>query len=655
MTEALSPPMLDHALAAARRGIRVFPCVPQTKRPLIKDNLKRATTSEAIIRAWWSEWPGANPAGVFDLVIDVDVKDGKRGADSMAGLEALDLLPATYTQRSPTGGFHLFYTAPGADVPNSVSKIAPGIDVRGHHGFVLLAGAQRPDGAYEIATDAPFVEAPGELVRLCGERRKRDPAATDLDPALADHPADIARAVELLQSAPPAVEGQGGDQATYDLACEVRDLGLTEATTLQLMLEHWNDQCSPPWGADDLAQKVCSAYAHAKDYAGNKSVAADFGAPDPEAQGRVEASGGAEAQTRICFERIKDLRTLPPTRWLIHRWVPEGGVGIFYGKWGSGKSFILMDLGLHLTHGLPTWHGARLPGAPCDVLVLAREGHQGFVKRVDAFKRKHGIPDDTDRLTFMRASVSLMRTADFNALCHALRNQEQRFKLVVIDTIARAMPGADMNEQQNVTQFMERCQQIGEVTGAAVIGVHHQNKGGSMLGSIFFEANSDFVFEVTRTGPETGPLSAGEILCTKMKDGEDRWRKAVAYERIQLPVADIEDGDASSLAVASISDVAAASAGPSIEETVAAALARNMLDGEASRTMSFNKLIPRMSAAERQAVGADVKDHKARKLTEAFDGETERVTNFGILALEKRRGAAGVAVTLRRSANGLSH
>lgn len=653
MTEAPSPTMLDHALAAARRGIRVFPCVPKTKRPLIKDNLKRATTSEAILRAWWAEWPDANPAGVFDLVIDVDVKDGKQGAEGMADLDALDLLPATYTQRSPTGGFHLFYTAPGADVPNSVSKIAPGIDVRGPHGFVLLAGAQRPDGSYEIATDAPFAEAPGELVRLCGERRKRDPAATDLDPALADHPADIARAVELLNSAEPAVEGQGGDQATYDLACEVRDLGLTEATTLQLMLEHWNDQCSPPWGADDLAQKVCSAYAHAKDYAGNKSVAADFGAPDLEAQETLPAR-------RFPLETIGDLRSLPPLRWLVPGWIPENALGIVYGKWGAGKSFLVDDLLLHLAYGLFTWHGIKLPGKPMDVLLVAREGHQGFVRRIDAFRKHHGLTAEPERLRFMRAPLSLTNDADFRILRAEIRECGIRFGLVVLDTVARAMPGVDMNEQQHVTQFMERCQQIGEAaggggSGATVIGVHHQNKSGTMLGSTFFEANSDFVFEVTRLGRDTGPLTAGEIRCTKMKDGEDQWRKAVAYERIQLPVADIEDGDASSLAVASISDVATTSAGPSIEETVAAALARNMLDGEASRTMSFNKLIPMMSAAERQAVGADVKDHKARKLTEAFDGETERVTNFGILALEKRRGAAGVAVTLRRSANGLSH
>ncbi|UDQ87748.1 DUF3987 domain-containing protein [Xanthobacter autotrophicus] len=371
MMEAPSPPMLDHALAAARRGIRVFPCWPGTTEPHFRNNLKRATTSEAILRAWWAEWPDANPAGVFDLVIDVDVKDGKRGAEGMADLDALDLLPATYTQRSPTGGWHFFYTAPGADVPNSVGKIRPGVDVRGHHGFVLLAGAQRPDGSYEIASPAPIVEAPAELVRLCGERRKRDPAATDLDPALADHPADIARAVELLRAAPPAVEGQGGDQATYCLALEVYDRGVSESTALHLMLEHWNDRCSPPWDTDDLAQKVCNAYRYANDAAGNKSVAADFGAPDPEAQERVEASEPPWGD----WPEPEDLwaDSLPPPR------LPAGLLPSVIERWARDEALRMDDTdpGCFAGAALSTLSGI----APASLEVQVRQTNTGFKVR----------------------------------------------------------------------------------------------------------------------------------------------------------------------------------------------------------------------------------------------------------------------------------
>lgn len=263
----------------------------------------------------------------------------------------------------------------------------------------------------------------------------------------------------------------------------------------------------------------------------------------------MPAANAAETTKRYKFEKIGDLRDLPPTKWLVRNFVPEGATGILYGQWATGKSFIGFDLLLHLAYGMTDWHGEPLSGEPCHVLVIAREGHQGFVQRIDAFKKHHGIVDDTDRITFMRGSVSFMRDEEFAALCEGIKEQGEDYRLVMIDTVARVLPGVDMNEQQTVTLFMERCSILAEITGAAAVGVHHQNKAGSMMGSVYFEANADFVFEVERTSDEDSPLSEGVITCTKMKDGEDRWKRAVKYERV--PLTKLDEGP-SSLVVSSI-------------------------------------------------------------------------------------------------------
>jgi hypothetical protein len=257
----------------------------------------------------------------------------------------------------------------------------------------------------------------------------------------------------------------------------------------------------------------------------------------------------AAAKKALKFETIEDLRKLPAIQFLVKGWVPQSAIGIFYGKWAAGKSFVGFDLALHLAYAMRDWHGAELPEEAVDVLVIAREGHQGFVARVDAFKKKHNITDDTKRLRFMRGSVSFMRDEDFAALCEKIRATGIKFGLVLVDTVARVLPGVDMNEQQTITLFMERLAVIGEITGAASIGVHHQNKSGGMMGSVFFEANADFVFEITRSGDEDAPLTRGEILCTKMKDGEDRWKRTVNYEKVELSI--LPDGP-SSLVVAAI-------------------------------------------------------------------------------------------------------
>ncbi len=261
-------------------------------------------------------------------------------------------------------------------------------------------------------------------------------------------------------------------------------------------------------------------------------------APDNQWSGN-----SGQLKSRFVFEKISDLRKLPPAQWLVKDWVPEGATGILYGKWAAGKSFIGFDLALHLAYGMSDWHGAALPGAPCHVLIIAREGHQGFVNRIDAFKKHHGLVDDDDHITFMRGSVSFMRDEDFGALVAAIKADATPYQLVIVDTVARVLPGVDMNEQQTVTMFMERIGIIGAITGASTIGVHHQNKTGGMMGSTFFEANADFVFEVSREGEEDGPLTAGEIVCTKMKDGEDRWKRSVSYSKIALSI--LPDGPAS--------------------------------------------------------------------------------------------------------------
>ncbi|HNS40373.1 MAG TPA: AAA family ATPase, partial [Promineifilum sp.] len=97
-----------------------------------------------------------------------------------------------------------------------------------------------------------------------------------------------------------------------------------------------------------------------------------------------------------------------------------------------------------------------------------------------------------------------MSDTDFKLLEKTLRERNDGFRLTIIDTVARVIPGVDMSAPETVTAFTERCDRISKATGATTIGVHHQNKNGGMMGSTFFEANSDFVFEMTRDG-DTGP------------------------------------------------------------------------------------------------------------------------------------------------------
>jgi len=249
---------------------------------------------------------------------------------------------------------------------------------------------------------------------------------------------------------------------------------------------------------------------------------------------------------RFKFETFSDLQSLPPAEYLMDGWIPERSVGLLYGRWGTGKSFLGFDWCLHLAFGRPDWHGAKLPGVPTDVLIIAREGHAGFVKRVNAFMQYHGITEQPTNLCFMRSSISFLDDTAFPALKEAIKALGQPFRFVLVDTVGRVLPGADMAKEAPITLFMERLQQVGEITGGTAVGVHHENKAGDANGSMFFQNSSDFMFSISREGE--GPLKSGKITCVKQKEGDDGWSREITFAKVDLP--DFQ----SSLVVESISD-----------------------------------------------------------------------------------------------------
>lgn len=67
------------------------------------------------------------------------------------------------------------------------------------------------------------------------------------------------RAAAYLKKMGPAIQGQGGDNHTYKVACAlVRDFALPEADALDLM-RAWNETCLPPWKEGDIVAKLRGA------------------------------------------------------------------------------------------------------------------------------------------------------------------------------------------------------------------------------------------------------------------------------------------------------------------------------------------------------------------------------------------------------------
>ena len=162
-----------------KRGFRIHPARPGTKRPNWKDWPEKATTDEDIIRDWMKKQPKANlclATGELSNVLcaDVDTKDGQNGpAEFEAFLDMSIEEIDCPKQRTPSGGWQLFFSYPSGNDAGIVSKShvsGLAIDVRANGGQCLLPPSRTESGQYRWEDDVEEYDAlpacPPELLDL---------------------------------------------------------------------------------------------------------------------------------------------------------------------------------------------------------------------------------------------------------------------------------------------------------------------------------------------------------------------------------------------------------------------------------------------------------------------------------------------------------
>lgn len=277
--------LIQHAMELAKQHFRVFPLSPLSKIPakISEDFPRIATTNLAQIEKWWAQNPKYN-IGISTnefVVIDVDNKSKKPGLATLAQLrsEGKDL-PETFEQVTPTKGHHLFYSTL-EPIRQGVNVLGAGLDIRADGGYVVGAGSRLPNGVYQAIPRA-IRPAPDWLLAACKRAKARDPEANSMLEGI-DRKRAIDRATRyLLNEAPLAIKGQGGDLTTYRVAASLKDLGVDRDTALILMLDFWNDRTRPGWKADRLQEKIDHAYTYGNNPVGLLDPGTQFDVVPPE-------------------------------------------------------------------------------------------------------------------------------------------------------------------------------------------------------------------------------------------------------------------------------------------------------------------------------------------------------------------------------------
>jgi hypothetical protein len=190
-----STSMLQAALDYAARGTRVFPCNPSSdpkvsKRPLTKNGFKDATTDEATINAWWTWWPNALMASPTDDVFRVDQDRKEGGSDGVATWAALVAehggVPETQETTTPSTGRHSAFRNQEGFRSIPLDKLAPGIEIKGAGGYVILPPSCLDDGRAWQGNGCDKIADPPEwlceLIREYQGRRSKKAGATKPEP-----------------------------------------------------------------------------------------------------------------------------------------------------------------------------------------------------------------------------------------------------------------------------------------------------------------------------------------------------------------------------------------------------------------------------------------------------------------------------------------
>ena len=433
---------------------------------------------------------GAAPKGSGIVVVDCDSQEA---ADAFA--QWLGFWPAeTYTVETPRG-WHLYFSHPGFPVKNSAGDLLPGVDIRGDGGFVVGPGSPHKSGTdYILFCGVDPAPCPPKLLEWLRSR----PVAAEVQPHVDDVTDPTEREhrrklfVEDCKTMPPSVQGKAGDAALFNVVQRgAYDYALPTEDVLEIVAEHFDPRCDPPWG-DELDERVI----HKANDAKTKSTRPRI-EPPPAMLAHVftlEAPPKPEiipVPTRPKNGLIWGAwdEPVPPIDYLVEPLIPRASVGMFVAHGNSLKTWTMLSVASAITQG-NAWLGRHVTKQGRALILDYESGMFELRRRIRLLEGSKPI----DTLGAWSYPPPLDKPDMWQQLCKL-----EGVALLCVDSLAECA-GGDENQKEGALP-LQLAARYSEATGASVLFIHHAKKddGGDarkkVRGSTAIFAACDWVYD----------------------------------------------------------------------------------------------------------------------------------------------------------------
>lgn len=215
---------------------------------------------------------------------------------------------------------------------------------------------------------------------------------------------------------------------------------------------------------------------------------------------QTDAELGAKFLNRIEFDEEKAIERVKNKKWLIYGILPHNDVGYLYGRPGSYKSFMALDIACRVASATK-WNGIDVD-YPGMVLYIAAEGGSEMHLRKKAWRIKTG--QDNSAVTILESSVIINNVNEREQLKAAMREVQvktgMRFVLIVIDTFSKCFVGNE-NDAADMRTFVAGCEDLRDsFDGCCILFVGHTGKAdpNTMRGSSVAFGDCGFSYKITR-------------------------------------------------------------------------------------------------------------------------------------------------------------